>query len=206
VIDRIGSVKTEAKSLADLNEMAMGPAPDFGVRSNGTRINRVMPSSNADKIGLKDGDVLVRLNDETVRAGTDVQDALEDVEPGAHIELLVARNNLPVEISGTYEPALVTGPPRTVFAPARRLGPGPAANVVRAGRTLGPRRPGAHRQRRRGLDARRHRVHAAAVAGSVRLREAGEGDFQWANRLRRPRAERRPDADEVGRHRPRSDD
>jgi PDZ domain len=122
VIDRIGSVKDEAKSLADLNEMAMGPAPDFGVRSNGTRINRVMPGSNADKIGLKAGDVLVRLNDQTVRAGTDVQDALEDVEPGAHIDLLVARNNLPVEISGTYEPALVTGPPRTLFARAGRSG------------------------------------------------------------------------------------
>jgi poly(3-hydroxybutyrate) depolymerase len=122
VIDRIGPVKNDAKSLADLNEMAIGPAPDFGVRSNGTRINRVMPGSNADKIGLKDGDVLVRLNDETVRAGTDVQDALEDVEPGAHIELLVARNNLPVEISGTYEPALVTGPPRKLFARSGRSG------------------------------------------------------------------------------------
>jgi len=122
VIDRIGSVKGEAKSLPDLNEMAMGPAPDFGVRSNGTRINRVMPGSNADKLGLKNGDVLVRLNDQTVRAGTDVQEALEDVQPGAHIDLLVARNNLPVEISGTYEPALVTGPPRTLFARAGRSG------------------------------------------------------------------------------------
>ena len=92
------------------------------MRSNGTRINRVMPGSNADKIGLKGGDVLVRLNDQTVRAGTDVQDALEDIEPGAHIDLLVARNNLPVEISGTYEPALVTGPPRTLFARAGRSG------------------------------------------------------------------------------------
>jgi len=73
-------------------------------------------------------------------------------------------------------------------------------------RTLGPCRPGAHRQCRRGLDARRHRVHAATVAGSVRLREAGEGDRQRANRLRWPRAERRADADEMGRDRPRSDD
>jgi hypothetical protein len=102
--------------------MAMGPAPDFGVRSIGTRINRVMAGSNADKIGLKTGDVLVRLNDQTVRAGTDVQDALEDVEPGAHIELLVARNNLPVEISGTYDPALVVGPPRTLFSRGGRTG------------------------------------------------------------------------------------
>jgi hypothetical protein len=122
IIDRLGSVKDEAKSLPDLNEMTMAPAPDFGVRSIGTRINRVIAGSNADKIGLKSGDVLVRLNDQTIRAGTDVQDALEDVEQGAHIDLLVARNNLPVEISGTYEPALVVGPPRKLFSRAGSTG------------------------------------------------------------------------------------
>ena len=122
IIDRIGAVKDDAKSLPDLNEMAMGPAPDFGVRSIGTRINRVIAGSNAEKIGLRSGDVLVRLNDETVSAGTGVQDALDEVKPGGHIDLLVARNNLPVEISGTYEPALVTGPPRTLFARAGRSG------------------------------------------------------------------------------------
>ena len=34
----------------------------------------------------------------------------------------MARNNLPVEIRGTYEPAFVTGPPRTLFARAGRSG------------------------------------------------------------------------------------
>jgi poly(3-hydroxybutyrate) depolymerase len=67
VIDHLGSVKDEAKELADLNEMAAEPALDFGVRSIGTRINRVMPGSNAEQIGVKSGDVLVRLNDQTVR-------------------------------------------------------------------------------------------------------------------------------------------
>ena len=120
--------------------------------------------------------MLVRLNDETVRAGTDVQDALEDVEPGAHIDLLVARNNLPVEMSGTYEPELVTGPPRTLFARSGRSG---RVDLTRAGNVVA------------GHDARRRRVHAAAVAGSVRLREAGEGRRQRPHRLRRPRAEGR---------------
>ena len=122
VIDRLGSVKDEATALADLNEMAAEPALDFGVRSIGTRINRVMPGSNAEQIGVKSGDVLVRLNDRTVRGGTDVQEALDDVKPGAHIDLLVARDNLPVEIGGTYEPKLVTGPPRKLFARSGRSG------------------------------------------------------------------------------------
>jgi len=135
VIDRLGSVKDEAASLLDLNQMAAEPALDFGVRSIGTRINRVMPGSNAERIGLKSGDVLVLLNDETVHGGTDVQEALDEVRPGAHIDLLVARDNLPVEIGGTYEPVLATGPPRNLFARSGRSGRVDltrAGNVVRA--------------------------------------------------------------------------
>ena len=52
-----------------------------------------MPGSNAERIGLKAGDALVRLNDQTVPIGMDVADALEDVAPGSPITLLVARNN-----------------------------------------------------------------------------------------------------------------
>jgi len=122
VIDRLGSVKDEAQALADLNEMAAEPALDFGARSNGTRVNRVVPGSNAERLGLRSGDVLVRLNDQTVRGGTDVQEALDDVKPGARIDLLVARDNLPVEIAGIYEPKLATGPPRKLFARSGRSG------------------------------------------------------------------------------------
>jgi len=130
VIDRLGSVKDEAKALPDLNELAPEPVLDFGVRSIGTRINRVVPGSNAERLGLKSGDVLVRLNDESVSGGTDVQEALDDVKAGARITLLVARNNLPVEISGAYEPKLVMGPPRTVFS---RSGPTGRVDLMRAG-------------------------------------------------------------------------
>jgi len=133
VIDRLGSVKDEAKALPDLNQLAPEPALDFGVRSIGTRINRVMPGSNAEGLGVRSGDVLVRLNDETIHGGTDVQEALDEVKPGAHIDLLVARNNLPVEISGTYEPKLVSGPPRNLFS---RSGPSGRVDLTRAGNTV----------------------------------------------------------------------
>ena len=133
VIDRLGSVKDEAKALPDLNQLAPEPALDFGVRSIGTRINRVMPGSNAEGLGVRSGDVLVRLNDETVHGGTNVQEALDEVTPGAHIDLLVARNNLPVEISGTYEPKLVAGPPRNLFS---RSGPSGRVDLTRAGNTV----------------------------------------------------------------------
>ena len=44
-IDRLGAQKDDAKALDDVNDMPVPPSPDFGVRSNGTRINRVTPAA-----------------------------------------------------------------------------------------------------------------------------------------------------------------
>ena len=133
VIERLGAQKDDAKALPDVNDMPVPPSPDFGVRSNGTRINRVTPGSNADRIGLKAGDVLVRLNDQSVPSSLDVGEALEDTPPGSKIELLVARDNLPVELSGVYQPAIVQGPPKHLFA---RGGTSGRVDLTRDGNTV----------------------------------------------------------------------
>ena len=88
---------------------------------------------NDIRIGLQAGDAVVRLNDKTMPAGIDLAEALEDVEPGAHIELLVARHNLPVELSGTYQPQIAAVPPRHLFS--RGLASG-RVDVTRAGNTV----------------------------------------------------------------------
>jgi len=115
VIDRLGAQKSDAKALADLNDMAQPPSADFGVRSIGMRVNRVTPGSNADRIGLKAGDALVRLNDQSVSAASDVADALSDTPPGSKIVMLVARDNAPVELEGVYQPQIVETPPKPLF-------------------------------------------------------------------------------------------
>jgi hypothetical protein len=135
IIDKLGAQKSDARSLPDLNELAVPAGPDFGVRAVGRRINAVMPGSNAERIGLNAGDVVVRLNDESLPAGMDLADALEDTMPGSRITLLVARNNLPVELSGTYQPKIVTLPPRLLFAraaPSGRVDLERSGNVVTA--------------------------------------------------------------------------
>jgi poly(3-hydroxybutyrate) depolymerase len=132
VIDRLGA-RDDAKPLVDLNDMPVAPSADFGVRSNGTRINRVMPASNADRMGLKAGDVLVRLNDQSVPASMDIADALEDTAPGSKIDLLVARANLPVELSGIYQPQVVQGPPRHLFGRGGSTG---RVDLARDGNTI----------------------------------------------------------------------
>ena len=136
VIDKVSAARAAAggtRALDDLNDMPEPPAADFGARSNGTRINRVIPGSNAERIGLQAGDVLMHVNDTRVPSAVDVADALEEVKPGSRLELLVARNNLPVELSGIYDPPTVPSPPRPLFA---RGIPSGRVDLVRSGNTV----------------------------------------------------------------------
>jgi hypothetical protein len=133
VLDRLGATKNDAKAMADLNDMPQDPSPDFGAQSGGKRITRVRPGSNADRVGLKAGDVLLRLNDQSVAAAADVADALSDEAPGAKIKLTVVRDNLPVELEGVYQPEIVESPPKHLFARAGGIG---RVDLARAGNVV----------------------------------------------------------------------
>src|SRR5262249_10944304 len=63
----------------------------------------------------------------------DVDDALEGTPPGSKVDLLVARDNLPVELSGIYQPQIVQGPPKPLFA---RAGTNGRVDLTRAGNTV----------------------------------------------------------------------
>src|SRR5262245_43584686 len=133
VITSLWHARGEAASLPDLNEMVDPPAPDFGVRSVGVRINRVTPGSSADRIGLKAGDAVVRLNGDSVRVRESLDEVFEELTPGSEITLLVARSNAPVELTGRYEPKLVPRPPRDVFDRTRPSG---RVDLTRSGNTV----------------------------------------------------------------------
>ena len=133
VITSLWKARGEAASLPDLNEMIDPPAPDFGVRSVGVRVNRVIAGSGAERIGLKAGDAVVRLNDESVRVREDLDEVFEDLTPGSTITLLVSRNNAPVELTGRYEPRMVTRPPREVFD---RTSPSGRVDLTRSGNSV----------------------------------------------------------------------
>jgi len=135
VIDALGTTASDSKSLDDLNEVPISPRPDFGLQSVGGRVVRVNPGSNADAIGFKVGDALVRLNGETVSISTDILETLSDVPKGSRIDLVVSRNNKPVELSGIYSPPTVSYPPRQLFdrpVPSGRVDLTREGNTVRA--------------------------------------------------------------------------
>ena len=133
IIDKLGPSRSDAKALADLNDMAMPPSADFGARSSGMRINRIVPGSNADKMGVKAGDVLLRLNDRRMASASDVAEALEDTPPGSSITLMVVRENAPVELAGIYQPQIVESPAKHLFA---RGGGSGRVDLVRTGNVI----------------------------------------------------------------------
>jgi len=132
VINALGRQAGDA-TLDDPNLVASQPRPDFGARSIGNRINRVIAGSNADRIGLKAGDALVRLNDETVHVAVDVEEIFKRIDPGSTFTLLVARDNAPVELTGTYAPQTIVDPPHPMFD---RGVPSGRVDIARNGNTV----------------------------------------------------------------------
>ncbi len=133
VIDALGHPKGEAASLPDLNDYVGPAAPDFGVRASGHRVMRVVGGSNAEAMGVKPGDVLMHLNDQTIPMNQDIAEALADVEPGTTLRLMVARNNEPVDLEGVYRPQTVKLPARQLFDRSRPWG---RVDLVRSGNTV----------------------------------------------------------------------
>jgi hypothetical protein len=139
VIDKVWSgmerepFRRAETSMPDLNKYSGPPVQDFGVRSVGVHITRVVSGSNAERIGLKAGDALLRLNDETVHIDVEIAEAFENIQPGSKITLLVVRDNAPVELEGVYEPKTVTPPPRDLFD---RSAPSGRVDLARQGNTV----------------------------------------------------------------------
>jgi acetyl esterase/lipase len=135
IVDRLGVTAKDARGLVDVNEVAISPRAEFGLQAAGGRIIRVLPGSNAEKIGFKAGDALVRVGDRTVPVTADISESLAPLSNGSAATFLVSRNNQPVELTGIYDPPIVSYPPRQLFdrpVPSGRVDLVRDGNIVRA--------------------------------------------------------------------------
>ncbi len=133
IIDKLGFTATDARRLVDVNEVPISPRIEFGLQAAGGRIIRVLPGSNAEKIGFKAGDALVRVNDRTVPVTADTSESLAALVKGTEATFLVSRNNQPVALAGVYDPPIVSYPPRQLFD---RPVPSGRVDLVRDGNTV----------------------------------------------------------------------
>lgn len=133
IVDTLGSTAHDAHDLADVNEVTISPRAEFGLQAAGGRVIRVLAGSNAEKIGFRAGDALVRVNDRTVPVTAELSESLGAIAKGSSITFLVSRNNQPIELSGVYDPPVVSYPPRQLFD---RPVPSGRVDLVRNGNTI----------------------------------------------------------------------
>jgi len=122
VIDRLGAEPAGAPSLPDVNAMPKHAAPEFGIRASGTRINRVVKGSNAERIGLRAGDVVVTINNQPATAEADLVELLRSYPAGRPLLLTVERGGESVRVTGRYAPTMPAGGSDVMFPRQRQSG------------------------------------------------------------------------------------
>ena len=122
VIDRLDAERPNDPTLPDLNRMSTPPVLDFGMRASGTRVNRVVKGSNAEQIGLRSGDLVVRINNQPTSPGADLAELLLGYASGRPLLLTVTRDNASVRLTGKYAPTVLPGEADAMFPRQRESG------------------------------------------------------------------------------------
>ncbi len=88
---------------------------------DGVRIGEVIEGSSAEAMGLKEGDVIERVNGKAVNDFGELAEHINDMKPGDAINVSARRDGKPLEMSGTLgteqAPRNVFVMPRTAIAP-----------------------------------------------------------------------------------------
>jgi hypothetical protein len=80
---------------------SLGSIPDYTFAGPGVRISGATPGSPADKAGLKEGDVIVKLGDVAVSTLREYAEALKAKAPGDTVFVSVIRDGKPVTVEAT---------------------------------------------------------------------------------------------------------
>jgi predicted esterase len=133
VIESLGSRSGETQALPDLNDIPPPRVVDFGIRMNGAKVEQVIPASNADRIALKNGDTIARIDDRTITAGTDILLAFQAHAVGSPIRFTVVRNKKEIDLTGTFAPTEMKSEATTLFQHHSRSG---RVDLERVGNTV----------------------------------------------------------------------
>jgi Do/DeqQ family serine protease len=116
-------------SVQDLTP-ELASAFNIPVQQGGAVIAQVMPRSTAARAGLREGDVVLRVNDRPIRDGSALRNAVGLLEVGASVRLDILRDGKPLTITarvGEYVPATAEGDainPRLAGASFEDIGSG----------------------------------------------------------------------------------
>jgi dienelactone hydrolase len=137
VIDRLGSTSGDA-ALADTNLLRRGKAYDFGLRNDasadhGRRLVEVHEESNAARLGLRRGDVILEVDGHRVRDARELVARMQEWAVGATIRLGIDRGGQRQALEGRYQPAEVELPASAIFPRGKPSG---RVDLVRRGNVV----------------------------------------------------------------------
>ena len=104
------SIRIELSRLGDLpsdpegwsNEATAEPFQN-GEGENGLKISRVTPSSPLRRLGIRNGDVVLSINDQPVEALSDIFETLLDISEGDHLSLNIKRRGRERQIDFQFQ-------------------------------------------------------------------------------------------------------
>ncbi|NBJ13473.1 Do family serine endopeptidase [Microvirga sp. SYSU G3D207] len=133
-----GYVGVRLQEITPAIAQALGRSDDKGVL-----VASVEPGGPAEKAGIKTGDVIIRIGDQTVNSGRDLTRAVASLKPGTQARLTVVRGGTPQEVPVIVgqrpgdQTAALTGPQQDTEADGKRLGVALAPIDEAARRQLG---------------------------------------------------------------------
>jgi len=132
VIGGIGGSR-DSQPLPDLNVYSPPPQYDLGVGLTGTTVDRIKSGSSFDRLGVREGDVILGVGDAAVGSGSDVVRALERYRMNAPLQVTVRRGGRDVQLSGKFDPEETRLPPGPLF---RHRAKSARVDLVRTGNTV----------------------------------------------------------------------
>ncbi|HEY9534535.1 MAG TPA: Do family serine endopeptidase [Mucilaginibacter sp.] len=121
-IKKYGAVKRGmiGVSFADLSEAYKNPDLNT-TKTNGLYITGVLPNSGGADAGLKEGDIITKVEGNTVYESSDLQEHVARLQPGDKINLTVLRGNDEKNVTVTLKPEAATTHTASVSRSATEL-------------------------------------------------------------------------------------
>jgi PDZ domain len=137
IIDKLGDISGQS-SLPDSNLLHRGLEYDFGLRINsnverGRRVSDVVADSNAYRLGLRTGDLIVEVDGRPVQTARDLLERMQQWPVGATVHLTVERAGQRRAFDGPFQPAEVEAPAEQIFPRGKPSG---RVDVVRKGNVV----------------------------------------------------------------------
>lgn len=90
-VESIGIVSVQARSLRDGDKAYLGVMMDFDKGAQGVPLKKIMPGSAAAKAGLREGDIILAVDQDDLSGAMEMRTLLQRLQPGSNIVVTYQR-------------------------------------------------------------------------------------------------------------------